>query len=142
MRFFNPKFTVILLLVSVVFFGIPTAPAQAVFLLDDLVNWLLGGILSVENNLLAAVATMMDNVMQPQSLLNQEFIKAGWAITRDFANMFFILILLGVALSFILFPKYQLKSALPRLLVVALLINFSLPIAGVFLDAANILTSF
>jgi len=39
-------------------------------------------------------------------------------------------------------PRFSVKRALPTLLLVALLINFSLPIAGILIDFANVFTQF
>jgi len=80
--------------------------------------------------------------IQPAYIINSTVVQIGWGVTRDLANMFFILILLGIALDYILFQSFGVKRALPMLIVVALLINFSLPIAGIFIDFANVFTDF
>ncbi len=108
----------------------------------DVFNYILTAALEIESGLLAYIATYTDYMIQPQPIIDAPMVQKGWTITRDFANMFFIIILLAIALSFILFPRFQIKRSLPILLVVALLINFSLPIAGVFLDFANVITNF
>ena len=93
--------------------------------------------------ILAAVGTLADYMIQPIQITTSNTVQMGWSITRDFANMFFILILLGIALDYILMGvSFGVKKALPTFIAVALLINFSLPIAGVFIDFSNILTSF
>ncbi len=145
MKFLNLKFIISLLLVFVVIFISKTSFVHA-DAIDELVinpaNSLLELILKGLSWMLAFLGTLVDDVMQPQSILQADIVKTGWRITRDFANMFFILILLAIALSFILFPRFQIKQALPRLLLIALLINFSLPIAGIFIDFANIFTKY
>jgi len=105
-------------------------------------NLLLSWIVALLGTFLALAAGFADMMMQPTNILNEDIVKTGWEISRDFANMFFILILLAIALSFILFPSFQIKKSLPWLLIVALFINFSLPIAGIFLDFANVFTNF
>ncbi len=70
-------------------------------------------------------------------------VQNGWETTRDFVNLFFVLILLVIALSTILrIEQYGIKKLLPRLIIAALLINFSLVFAGVILDFAGVLTDF
>jgi len=70
-------------------------------------------------------------------------VQMGWKITRDLANMFFVLILLTIALATILrIETYGMKSLLPKLIIVALLINFSLVFCGVIIDFTQVLTSF
>jgi len=54
-------------------------------------------------------------------------IDAGWTFSRDVVNIFFIFILLFIAIATILgIESYGAKSLLARLIVVALLVNFSL----------------
>ncbi len=76
------------------------------------------------------------------SLLNGDFIKDGWAVCRDLANMFFIFIILFIAISIILqLSQYGSKQLLIKVVIIALLINFSLLISGFIIDASNILAS-
>ncbi len=78
----------------------------------------------------------------------EEFTKAGvvqmgWKIMRDLANMFFVLILLVIAFATILrLETYGMKALLPKLIIAALLINFSLVLAGVVIDFSQVLTHF
>lgn len=92
--------------------------------------------------LLGATGYFVNALIEPAPVITASVVQIGWSMTRDFANSLFILILLGIALDFILFSSFQVKKMLPRLLLVALLINFSLPIAGIVLDFANVFTSF
>ena len=63
----------------------------------------------------------------------------GWVIVRDIANMFFIIVLLIVAFGTILGQEqYHYKKLLPKLLLLAILVNFSRTIVGVFTDAAQV----
>jgi len=70
-------------------------------------------------------------------------VELGWKITRDLTNMLFVLILLGIALATILrLETYGMKQILLKLVVAALLINFSLVLAGVVIDFCQVLTHF
>src|SRR3989344_3519868 len=65
---------------------------------------------------------------------------SGWIVSRDIANLLFILILLGISIATILrISTHQAKSLLPRLIIIALLINFSFSIGLVVIDFTNIL---
>ncbi len=67
----------------------------------------------------------------------------GWGITRDLANLGFVIVILVIAFATALrYEKYGMKQTLGKLIVIALLINFSLTIAGVFLDFAGVITNF
>lgn len=70
-------------------------------------------------------------------------VSTGWTVTRDIANMFFILIMVVIAFATILrFEKYGVKQLLPKLIVVALLINFSMILCFVLIDLTNIAANF
>jgi hypothetical protein len=62
---------------------------------------------------------------------------------RDFANLGFVLAIIVIAIGFILrLQSYGSQRTLTRLIFAAILVNFSLVIAGIFIDAANITTTF
>ncbi|HEX9664664.1 MAG TPA: hypothetical protein VGA49_02475, partial [Patescibacteria group bacterium] len=63
----------------------------------------------------------------------------GWVIVRDVANSFFVVVLLVIAFSTMLgYQKYGYKALLPKLLIYAILINFSKTIAGLFIDFSQV----
>lgn len=75
------------------------------------------------------------------SLTNSYFVKQGWTITRNFANMIFMLIMLVISFSIILrvdIGGINIKRTLPKLIFVAFFINFSRVIAGMIIDAGQI----
>src|SRR3989338_10332449 len=103
-------------------------------------------ILQFINNMLVLlvglVARLLDSafLMSLAGLSGIDAITIGWGITRDVANIFFIFILLIIAIDTILrLESYGAKQLLPKLIIVALLINFSLVIAFTVVDASNIL---
>lgn len=109
--------------------------------LMETINTALYSIMWVERQVLGLAGELLDFTMQPGPILTQPIVQIGWGVTRDFANMFFILMLLAIALSYILYPSFQAKQVLPKFFMVAFLINFSLPVAGLFLDASNVFTN-
>ncbi|MEK7526973.1 MAG: hypothetical protein AAB537_00985, partial [Patescibacteria group bacterium] len=63
----------------------------------------------------------------------------GWKLIRDLVNMGFIFILLYIAISTILqSSSYNIRSMLVKLIIAAVLINFSLFLTKVVMDAGNI----
>lgn len=63
----------------------------------------------------------------------------GWTIIRDFANTFFIFILLIIAFSTILrISKYSAKNLLPKFIIALFLINFSAVIALIVIDFGQV----
>ncbi len=72
-----------------------------------------------------------------------DVVTAGWNITRNIANMGFILILVFIGLATILRIKdYEAKKLLPILIIAALLINFSPVIVGFVVDISNLITNY
>lgn len=66
------------------------------------------------------------------------FIEKIWHIVRDFANIFFILILLYAAFQ-IIFGNGGGKKMVASVLLIALLVNFSLFFTRVVVDSSNVL---
>lgn len=76
-------------------------------------------------------------------ILNNPMIGVGWGIARDLTNLGFVLFIIIIAIATILrIQQYEAKSTLGKLIAVALLVNFSLLFAGVFIDFSNMLTNY
>jgi hypothetical protein len=68
-----------------------------------------------------------------------EFIQNGWQVVRDFANIFFIIIMVYAGFSVALgFGKYSIKNVVATLIINAIIINFSLFITRLGVDMSNI----
>lgn len=62
----------------------------------------------------------------------------GWGIVRDFSNLFFIVVIMIIAFATVLqLETYGMKALLPKLIAIALLINFSLAICGFLINFAD-----
>lgn len=82
--------------------------------------------------------TMMYSISD--SSYRSNFVAEGWQVTRDLCNMFFIFILLYIAFKTILgIDSAKTKSLIINVVAVGLLINFSLFVTHVVIDASNIL---
>jgi len=74
---------------------------------------------------------------------NNAFVNIGLSITKNFANMGFILFLVVIALATVLrIEEYKAKKTLPTLILIALLVNFSPVFCGVIIDFSNIVMKF
>ena len=96
------------------------------------------------NFVLGLSATLFDTfaalTLSSKMYLSSTFITEGWQLTRDFANMFFILVLLFIALSLVLgleIGHANPKKMLASVVIIALVINFSMMITEVVIDASN-----
>lgn len=75
-----------------------------------------------------------------QNFIGSGAVQEGWTVVRDLSNMFFVVILLVIAFSTILhLENYSYKKWLPKLVLMAVLINFSKTICGLLIDVAQII---
>jgi len=105
-------------------------------------NLILTGIRYLAGWFLMLCGRLLNATLSPAlyNFMNEGIVVIGWGIVRDVCNLFFILILLIIAFATILrLETYDIKRMLPRLLGVALLINFSKMICGLIIDASQIL---
>jgi len=68
------------------------------------------------------------------------FVVEGWGVVRDFCNMFFIFVMLYIAIGTILnLHSVKTKEMIVNVIIIGLLINFSLFATQIIIDASNIL---
>jgi len=71
--------------------------------------------------------------------VDNSLVQAGWNFTSGLVNIFFILALVVIALFWIFRSEtFGMKKALTRLIIIALLINFSLLLVKIFVDIGDI----
>ena len=86
-----------------------------------------------------AILNMIIKV-QNGAFYDQPMVNIGWKIARDVVNIFYVLFLLIIAIATILgISSYGMKQLLWKLILSALLVNFSLPLGGIIIDASNAL---
>ena len=99
------------------------------FLVSAVTNWL--------------IVEAVNTTVFPGGTTTPAFVAQGWTFSRNFVNIFFLLILVFIGLATILrLREYELQRTLPRLIVVALLVNFSGLLVGFLADVGNIMTVF
>jgi len=100
---------------------------------------LIGAIISGLGVIIGLVIEVLVRVAQYNDFTNARAIEKGWIVIRDLANMFFILVFLIIAFATILrVESYNYKKHLPKLLIMAVFINFSKTIAGLIIDFGQI----
>lgn len=103
-------------------------------------GWVLYPIIWVLGKILIMLMYILIGVAQYNDFINSNAVTTGWTLVRDLCNMFFILILLIIAFATILkIEQYNLKTWLPKLILMAILINFSKLICGIFIDVAQVI---
>lgn len=116
--------------------GVSSGVGAAVALLVGFIALLVTSAMGLFSTVLISVLV---SVAQYNSFIVAPPVVAGWTIIRDICNMFFILILLIIAFATILrMENYSVKKMLPKLLIMAVLINFSKTIFGLIIDASQV----
>lgn len=72
-----------------------------------------------------------------------EFVSMGWELTRGLTNIIFVVAMVAIGLGTALGrAEYQAKKALPVLIIIAILINFTPVLLGLVIDASNIVMNY
>jgi len=128
--------------VSTLFFLIAPGNASANWFVNA-VKKLLIYLLEFEGYLLSAAVALFGHIVDPVELnkiIDNGAIKETWKMVRDSLNFAFIIMLLFSAFSTIFqVEKYSYKKILLHLVLMALLVNFSYPIARFVIDISNVL---
>jgi hypothetical protein len=107
--------------------------------LNYIIGFIGGFLLAFVSWLTDIVLTLNINILDDKSSVAQ----VGWNIVRDVANLGFVLIIVVIAIGVMLrIEKYGSQKLLVRLIAAAILVNFSLAIAGAFLQFSHTLTTF
>ena len=116
---------------------VKTLAASPILVALGVISVLVIGVIGAINMM---VISFLVNIVQYNNFINEPSIISAWVVVRDLCNMFFILILLVVAFATILrIESYQWKKILPKLLIMAVLINFSRTICGLIIDASQVI---
>lgn len=83
------------------------------------------------------------NFILTASITQTPGVQLGWPIVRNLANMIIVLgfVVIGIATA-LRIESYEAKRLLPKLIIVAILVNFSLLFCGIVIDGTNILMNF
>ncbi len=119
--------------VDVISQGVGTAVATVL-------SWIAYVFLMLFGLLLTLLIGILVNVAQFNHIIDVPAVTEGWIIVRDLCNMFFVLIVLVIAFATILkYENYHVKKTLPKLLIMAILINFSKTICGLIIDFSQVI---
>ena len=104
-----------------------------------LVSWLLVVGIQMINALFELVINWVWGLFDYQNVSQFEAVGVGWKIMRDFCNGLFVVALLIISFATILrIENYAMKNAMPKILIMAVLINFSKTITLFLIDISNV----
>lgn len=124
--------------------------------LFDLLNpahWITEGlivavsaVISVEGWILEQLTSAITLIVNWQQVANNPIVASAWALARDLTNLFFIVGLVVISFATIfkvtgVLSGYYYKTALPRLLFAAILINLSLGLSETVVLVSNRVTT-
>src|SRR3990167_1429945 len=146
----NTAFWGLLLLATAIFLVLPkSVNANVLDVGADVIKTITASPMLIAIGVIAALMTVLFGAINSliisaivtltsyNNFVNESSIIGAWVIIRDLCNMFFILILLVVAFAAILrIESYQWKKILPKLLIMAVLINFSRTFCGLIIYAS------
>lgn len=102
---------------------------------------IMGSITDTSYSLLSTLLTT-DPVIQTSKGGGDSSMYTAWAAARGIANIFFIITLLVVILSYVTnmgVSTYNIKRIVPRIITTAILVNSSFWVCALFVDISNIL---
>ena len=109
---------------------------------DTIVNGISGILLTVAGWFIQLTFFILKFVIEISGyngFIDSTAVIVGWIMVRDVVNMFFVVILLIIAFGTILgLEKYEWKKLLVKLLMAAVIVNFSRIICGVIIDIAQV----
>ena len=106
---------------------------------QSIMAWVTHIILSFFSLFVDLAARFLEAMLNIGFASHKDVVEIGWKIVRDFSNMFFILFMVIIAFATILrIERYGIKELLPKVIIIALLINFSLVICYLIIDFSDI----
>ena len=139
----NKKNILSIFFVCIFFVFFIANPASAADIGDGvakILGWIASLLTSVIGYFLTFLIKILINVANFSDIIDVPAVQNGWVIIRDLCNMFFVLILLMIAFATILKQEnYSAKKLLPKLLIMAVLINFSRTIFGLIIDFSQVI---
>lgn len=119
------------------------APARASGISDviyEILGWITGLFVQFLGAILVKIIDLIVRVAQYNDFGNADVVNNGWVVMRDVSNMFFIMVLLVIAFGTVLkWETYRYNRLLGRLVLMAILINFSKFIALFFIDISQVI---
>jgi len=118
--------------------------SEEVGVVEGGIIWALTGIMTIQasvgNWVLALAGKFLTAILGAERFVRNGFVTSGWPFVQGIANLGFILALLYIAALTTLQLNVGggIRRVLPRLLLAALLINFSLVIGGLLIDASRL----
>jgi hypothetical protein len=91
--------------------------------------------ISLMGKLLIIFINMVVAIAQYDEFVDSRAVSIGWVMIRDLTNIFFVVVMLVIALGTLFnVQTYEYKKLLPKLILAVILVNFSKMIVGMAID--------
>jgi len=135
----NKKFLNIVALVAICLLVPQITHAGIAEVAQSIIGWVVQQVVGLLGKLAVQLVYLLVAIASYNEFVNSPTVAEGWAVVRDVVNMFFIVILLVIAFATIFnVSEYKYQKMLPRLLIMAVVINFSRTICGIFIDLGQV----
>jgi hypothetical protein len=123
------------------FFGLSDIPLSVLTWIAIKITYVIGFVASM---MFSLGGFLIDLALELNGRVSQlPMVQTGWTIVLNMTNLAFVLGIIWIAIATIIrMQGYEMKQILWKLIVAAVLVNFSLVIAGFFLDFAGLMTQF
>lgn len=112
-------------------------------LLGALETFVIGSLLQVARWFIQITFWILEFVIEIggyNGYIDSPAVTVGWVMVRDITNMFFVVVLLVISFGTILgLEQYEYKKLLVKLLMAAVIVNFSRIICGIIIDVAQVI---
>ncbi len=123
------------------FVGLPAHAAG--FNIDTVIQMFAEFAFSIASVLTKGIVLLIDvmvPIMTYNNFTGNPVVTAGWAIVRDTVNMFFVVVLIIIAFGTIFgHSRFKWQQQVPRLLIFAIVINFSKTLCGIMIDFGQVI---
>jgi len=142
------KFFSILLTAGLIFFistHVVLAATENPSFVDSVLDVLAGIItklaLGVGQVAVLLIGLVTIPLLQYNQFVTSPVVGMGWAIVRDAVNMFYVIVLILIAFGTVLgIDRFKWREQIPRLLGMAIVVNFSRTLCGIMIDLSQIMT--
>lgn len=115
------------------------SPAHAMGFVATVLSDIAMVIIELVGKIFIVLIEILLAIVQYNDFINAPAVVKAWVLVRDVANMAFLIIFIAIAFATIMgVEKYEYKQLLPKLLIMAVVINFSRTICGIIIDAAQV----
>ena len=109
---------------------------------DGMINFIIGIIMAMAGWFIKLTFFILKFVIEVggyNGFIDSPAVTVGWVMVRDITNMFFVVVLLIISFGTILgLEQYEYKKLLVKLLMAAVIVNFSRIICGIIIDVAQV----